>query len=304
MQRENRTLKGTIAALQQRLHTEKGTVELDRSRMGELIEANQQLVLAAFGAEDAQLAAEAINQRQVVFLSMLAHELRNPMASISVAGSVIASLKIDHARLGKLLAIVHRQIGHLLRLVDDLLDVSRINTGKISLQSRCVLLSDIIDCALETANGSLVTRMQTAVVALPPVPVYVNGDLVRLAQLFSNLLINASKFSKPRATVWVSASTSAGLLTVHVKDQGKGIAREFQASIFELFSQGDIGREHSLAGGLGIGLALVRTLAHMHGGTVSVESEGEGEGCGSLFIVTLPCSDQAPADAQDRPGAP
>lgn len=286
LQRENRTLKGTIVALQQRLHTEKDVVAQDRSRMGELREANQQLVLATFGAEDAQVAAEAANRRQTVFLSMLAHELRNPMASISVAGSVIASLKIDHARLGKLLAIMHRQTSHLLRLVDDLLDASRINTGKISLQSRRIVLSDVIDCALETANGALVARAQTLAVSLPDLPVHIDGDLVRLAQLFSNLLINASKFSNPRATIWVAASVSECLLTVTVRDQGKGIAPEYQASIFDLFAQGASGREHSLAGGLGIGLALVRTVAQMHGGTVRVESEGEGRG--SAFIVTLP----------------
>jgi signal transduction histidine kinase len=302
LQRENRTLEGTIVALQQRLLCENGVVAQDQNRMGELREANQQLVLATFGAEDAQLAAEAVNRRQSVFLSMLAHELRNPMASISVAGSVIASLKIDHARLSKLLAIMHRQISHLLRLVDDLLDASRINTGKISLQTRRILLGDVIDCAVETANGSLVARMQMVSVVLPALPVFIEGDLVRLAQLFSNLLINASKFSPPRSTIWVSASSAGGVLTVRVKDEGKGIAPEFHASIFELFAQGAAARDHSLAGGLGIGLALVRTVAQMHGGRVSVESDGEGRG--STFIVTLPLADQEAGDGQGVAAAP
>jgi signal transduction histidine kinase len=302
LQRENRTLEGTIVALQQRLLCEKGVVAQDQNRMGELREANQQLVLATFGAEDAQLAAEAVNRRQSVFLSMLAHELRNPMASISVAGSVIASLKIDHARLSKLLAIMHRQISHLLRLVDDLLDASRINTGKISLQARRILLGDVIDCAVETANGSLVARMQMVSVVLPALPVFIEGDLVRLAQLFSNLLINASKFSPPRSTIWVSASSAGGVLTVRVKDEGKGIAPEFHASIFELFAQGAAAHDHSLAGGLGIGLALVRTVAQMHGGRVSVESDGEGRG--STFIVTLPLADQEAGDGQGVAAAP
>ena len=296
VRKENRVLRGTIVALQQRLHRENDVIEQDRNRMGELREANQQLVLATFGAEDAQVVAEAVNQRQTVFLSMLAHELRNPMASISVASSVMDGLKIDDARLTKLLAIVQRQTGHLLRLVDDLLDASRINTGKISLQPYRILLSDVLNCAMETAHGSLATRLQTVSINIPMLPVYLDGDLVRLAQLFSNLLINASKFSPPGATIWVFAAASEGLLTVRVKDLGKGIAAEFHASIFDLFAQGAIVREHTLIGGMGIGLALVRTIAQMHGGAVRVESEGEGHG--SVFIVTLPLTDQTEGDLQ------
>lgn len=288
--RENCTLKGTVIALQQRLQAEKGAIEQDRSRMGELREANAQLVLATFGAEDAQLAAEAVAYRQTVFLSMLAHELRNPLASISVASNVIAGLNIDNARLGKLMAIVQRQVSHLLRLVDDLLDVSRINTGRISLQLQRILLSDVLDCALETANGNLASRLQTAAMMLPAQPVHLDGDLVRLAQLFSNLLINASKFSAPRATILVTASTCDGTLTVAVKDPGRGIAPQHQATIFDLFAQGALGDAQVLGGGLGIGLALVRMVAQMHGGAVRVESEGEGRG--STFIVTLPLPEQ------------
>ena len=291
LQKENRTLKGTIAALQQRLRTETDAVAQAHVLGLDLREANQNLVLATFDAEDAQLAAEAQSHRQIVFLAMLAHELRNPMASISVAGNVIESLKIDHVRLNKLLAIVRRQIDHLLRLVDDLLDVARISTGKISLQTSSILLSAVIDDALETASGFLIKRGQTTAVTLPALPVYLDADLVRLSQLFSNLLINASKFSPPFATIYVSASVDQDRLVVQVKDDGQGIEPEFQASIFDLFAQGANAHEHSLEGGLGVGLALVRKLAQLHGGAVRVESAGAG--CGSAFIVTLPIGEKA-----------
>jgi signal transduction histidine kinase len=295
LEQENHRLEGSLATCQLRLRAEQEASSDEQLRLIALREANQNLVLATFSAEEAHSAAEANNRRQTEFLSMLAHELRNPMASIAVAGNVILSLKIEHPRLGKLLAIVRRQIDHLLRLVDDLLDVSRISIGKISLQSGVVMFSDVIDSALETAHGFLVKQAQTADVTLPAEPVYLSGDLVRLAQLFSNLLINASKFSAPCQTIYVSAAVNQGQLEVTVRDHGKGIAPEFQTSIFDLFAQGPQAREHAQAGGLGIGLALVKTVAQMHGGAVRVESEGDGRG--SAFIVTLPLLDQVQACA-------
>lgn len=287
--RENDTLKESVATLQQQLHAMGGSTSgqlVQQQQLNQLREANQHLVLATFGAQDSQTAAEAVNERQTIFLSMLAHELRNPMASIAIANTVMESLNLIHPSVARLLAITRRQVGHLVRLVDDLLDASRISTGKISLQTRMILLSEVIESAMETAQPSLTERAQSVRIELPPAPVILLGDMVRLSQLFANLLVNASKFSDAGDMISVTASVQGGQISVAVKDNGKGIALEFQPGIFDLFSQGDDALEHSLTGGLGIGLSLVRTIAEMHGGSVSVESAGVG--LGSEFVVTLP----------------
>ena len=283
---ETRALRGTIAALRARaLHEQKmGSDERERARL--LREANQHLVLAAFEAEDSKTAAVAAIERQTVFLAMMAHELRNPMASIAVANTIMSNMSTGNARMAKLVAIVGRQAAHLLRLVDDLLDASRISTGKISLQTRLIRLGDVIDGAVEAAQPFLTQRKQSLALALPPHSVAMVGDTLRLAQLFSNLLINASKFSAPGTAIVVSAQERDGVVAVSVKDQGKGIAPQFQSRIFDLFAQGADDLEHPLTGGLGVGLSLVKTIAEMHGGSVRVISEGAGRG--SEFIVCLP----------------
>lgn len=286
LSKENEALQGTVATLRQQLQvmTESASVQLDQLR-----EANQHLILATFGAQDSKTAAEAVNRQQTVFLSMLAHELRNPMASIAIANTVLESLNLNHPRVSKLLAITRRQANHLVRLVDDLLDASRISTGKISLQTRMIALDEVIDSAMETAQPFFAKRGQAVQIDLPAVPFILLGDFVRLSQLFSNLLINASKFSDRDATVWVAASEQGGDVRVSVKDHGRGIAPEYQPGIFDLFSQGEDALENMVAGGLGIGLSLVKTIAEMHGGSVMVESAGVG--CGSEFIVILPLPD-------------
>jgi signal transduction histidine kinase len=285
---ETRALRGTIAALKARaLHEQKtGAAERDRALL--LREANQHLVLAAFEAEDSRTAAVAAIKRQTVFLAMLAHELRNPMASIAVANTIMSNMNTGNARMVKLVAIVGRQAAHLLRLVDDLLDASRISTGKISLQTRVIRLDDVIDGAIEAAQPFLTVRRQSLARALPLHSVAIVGDTVRLAQLFSNLIINASKFSAPGTAIVVSAQERDGVVAVSVKDQGKGIAPQFHSHIFDLFAQGEDDLDHPLTGGLGVGLSLVKTIAEMHGGSVRVVSEGAGHG--SEFIVCLPLS--------------
>ena len=286
LRNENRVLRSAIADLKLRSLQEKNAIADERDTLLLLREANQHLVLTTFSAEDAKVAAEAANRRQTVFLSMLSHELRNPIASIAVANTVLGSLNIGHARMDKLVAIIGRQTKYLVRLVDDLLDASRISTGKISLQTSLILFSDAVEGALDTARPYLTQRSQSLVLALPPRPVLIIGDTVRLAQLFANLLINASKFSPPGQTIQLSAEVRGGTFAVTVKDQGKGIAAQFQPRIFDLFAQGPDDDEHTLSGGLGIGLALVKSIAEMHGGSVRVASEGAG--CGSEFTVLLP----------------
>lgn len=253
----------------------------------QLREANQNLVIATFGAQDLQAKAEAAHHRQEEFLSMLAHELRNPLAPISLAAELLENIAAAHPLLPKIHGIIGRQVSHLTHLVDDLVDASRVNSGKITLQKRKLLLSEIIDSAVETSKPFIDKRDQHLMIDLPVDPVVIDGDLVRLAQVFSNLLINATKFTPERGHITVSAHQLANAVVVSVKDDGVGIARDIQPFIFDLFTQGPRSLDRS-QGGLGIGLSLVRTIAEMHGGTAHVESGGAG--LGSEFTVQLPIS--------------
>lgn len=256
----------------------------------QLREANQNLVLAALGAQEMQEKAEAINLRQEEFLSMLAHELRNPLAPVAMAAEILHGITSAHPELPKLHGIIARQTDHMIRLVDDLLDASRVSSGKIALHKRPRLLSEIIESAVETSQPFIDKRNQQLTVKLLAKPVVINGDLVRLAQVFSNLLINASKFTPEFGKINVSAHMLDNAVTVVVKDNGVGIAADIQPFIFDMFTQGYRSLERS-QGGLGVGLSLVRTIAEMHGGTATVHSDGEGEG--SEFAVRLPIEAEA-----------
>ena len=253
----------------------------------QLRSANQNLVIATFGAQDLQASAEAANQRQEEFLSMLAHELRNPLAPVAMAAELLGKISSAHPQLPKLHGIIRRQVDHMSRLVDDLLDASRFSSGKIALQKRPLLLSDIVDSAVETSQPFIDKRNQCLIIELPAYPIVVNGDLVRLAQVFSNLLINAAKFSPEYEHITVSVRKAANAVTISVKDNGVGIAPDVQPVIFDLFTQGFRSLDRS-QGGLGIGLSLVHMIVEMHGGSTKVVSAGVG--FGSEFIVQLPIS--------------
>jgi two-component system CheB/CheR fusion protein len=263
----------------------------------QLREANQHLVIATVGAQDMQASAEAANQRQEEFLSMLAHELRNPLAPIAMAAELLGKITAVHPQLPKLHAIICRQVSHMTHLVDDLLDASRFSSGKITLQKRALLLSEIIASAVETSQPFIDKRNQQLIIDLPAGPIVVDGDLVRLAQVFSNLLINAAKFTPEYERITVSARKLGNAVTVSVKDNGMGIAPDIQPLIFDLFTQGFRSLDRS-QGGLGIGLSLVRAVVEMHGGTVKVRSDGVG--LGSEFIVQMPIS----AALQPQDGGP
>ena len=294
MEQENRQLRGVIAALRQRIALEE---QAARERAGQLLvlrQANQHLVLAAFTAEDLHAEAALTNERQTVFLSMLAHELRNPIAAITFANTVMRGLHINNGKLGKLLDIVGRQSSHLVRLVDDLLDVSRLRTGKLTLQFHEGMLADILEGAIMSAQPVISQRGQTVRVALPSADVKLNADHVRLAQLFSNLLVNASKFSPPHSTLHIGAAVQGPFVAVSIRDEGKGIKIEDMERMFELFEQGPDESGHTLSGGLGIGLSLVRSIAVMHGGSVSVTSAGPGQGCEFTVLLPLPTDDAEP----------
>lgn len=225
------------------------------------------------------------DRRKSEFLAVLAHELRNPLAPIRNALSIVRISEGDPHAVRDATAVMERQIGQMVRLVDDLLDVSRISEGKIELRPDRVELKATIDQAVETSRPLLETAKQELVVHAPPTPIWLKADAVRLAQVFSNLINNACKYSEPGGRIELTAELKNDQATIRVKDSGVGIPQHMLPQIFEMFTQVDQSLERA-QGGLGIGLTLVKRLVEMHGGSVSAASEGPGRG--SEFIVRLP----------------
>ena len=231
------------------------------------------------------------------FLAMLSHELRNPLAPMRNALYLLKNARQAEAAMAEVHGMMERQLQQLVRLVDDLLDVSRIIRGKIDLRRETVDLREAVHRAVETARPVIDAYGHAVNLSLPEEPVRVSGDLVRLAQAVSNLLTNAAKYSKAAAPIEVGLRKEGDDAVVAVRDQGVGIASELLARVFDLFVQGD----HALArtqGGLGIGLTLVKRIAEMHEGSVAALSEGEGHG--AEFRLRLPALavPQQPADAR------
>ncbi|MDN2710582.1 hybrid sensor histidine kinase/response regulator [Janthinobacterium sp. SUN118] len=260
-------------------------------RITQLREANQNLVLATFGAQDLQASAEAATVRQTEFLAMLAHELRNPLQPIAMANDLLARRIEGDAQLTHVNAVIGRQVGHMARLIDDLLDASRVSSGKISLQLQPLHLSDIFSGAVEVGQPNINKRQQILTVTLPKEPLAIDADSVRLTQVFANLIINASKFTPDFGHIDIVAKLNGGIVEIIVSDDGAGIALDLQPFIFDLFTQGFRSLERA-QGGLGIGLSLVRIITQLHGGTVEVFSAGVG--FGSQFILKFPVSQLSP----------
>jgi PAS domain S-box-containing protein len=242
-------------------------------------------------------------QREVnEFLAMLGHELRNPLAPIANALGILRLRPDDDPRVRAARDVIDRQVVHLTRLVDDLLDVGRITSGKIALQSERVDVAAVVARALEGSRPLIEARGHALEVALPEGRLAVQGDLTRLAQVVLNLLNNAAKYTPPGGNIRISAAAEGGDAVIRVRDDGMGISRELLPRVFELFAQGERTLERS-EGGLGVGLTLVRRLVEMHGGVVEADSPGPGEG--SEFVVRLPllASPAAPTEISDAGGA-
>jgi PAS domain S-box-containing protein len=236
--------------------------------------------------------AEADRQKNE-FLAMLAHELRNPLAPMRNALHLMKMPGVSDAILVQAREMMERQMHQLVRLVDDLLDVSRIIRGKIELRKEPVDLAMAVARAVETAHPVIDAHGHELRASLPPQPVYVEGDLIRLAQVVANLLTNAAKYTEQSGYIDVSVEASGHDAVLRVRDTGIGVPSEFLPYIFDLFVQGDRSLARS-QGGLGIGLTLVKRLVEMHGGTVCAESAGVGHG--STFTVRLPLWTGAGAD--------
>ena len=272
--------------------------EMSDELVRKLREANENLVVTSLRAQDLQDQAQAVVQRQTEFLSMLAHELRNPLAPISMAADILEKISGAHPQLPRLQQIIARQVTHMKRLLDDLLDASRVSSGKITLKKSHLLLADVVQSAAEISQPMLDSHNQELMIDLPLQPVVIDGDATRLSQVFSNLLINASKYSPPGKSIRLSACCSAdGQVAIAIKDQGVGIEPEVQAYIFDLFTQAPRTLDRS-EGGLGIGLSMVRALVDLHGGSVRVHSDGLGHG--SDFTVLLPLAAQSDPPETDR----
>jgi signal transduction histidine kinase len=258
--------------------------------------ANVRALLRLRQAEnERQAAIDALieaDRRKDEFLAMLAHELRNPLAPIRNAVEILR-MSEDRAVRERAREMVGRQVQHLARLVDDLLDVSRITKRKIALRPAVVQLAAIVQAAVEIARPVIDAQKHEFTAALPAEPVWLHADSVRLAQAIGNLLHNASKFTPPGGRIRLEARRSGGELLISVEDDGVGLTPENLASAFDLFTQGERSLDRS-QGGLGIGLSLVRGLVEMHGGTVGAVSAGPGKG--STFTIRLPlASIEAPA---------
>jgi PAS domain S-box-containing protein len=225
------------------------------------------------------------DRRKTEFLAMLAHELRNPLAPIRNALQIMELKNGDEKAVQSASRMMERQIGLVVRLVDDLLDVSRISRGKIELRRRQIELASVIRHAVETSRPAMESAKHVLTVTLPPQPVYLNGDPARLAQVVGNLLNNACKFTNTGGHIWLTVERKVEQAAIRVRDTGIGIAADQLPRIFDMFTQVDTSLERS-AGGLGIGLTLVKNLVEMHGGTVEVYSAGVGQG--SEFVVHLP----------------
>ncbi|WP_051299901.1 PAS domain-containing protein [Methylobacter luteus] len=242
--------------------------------------------------KQAEEALHEADRRKDEFLAMLAHELRNPLAPISNAVQIMKRPNLDETRLAWCRDVIGRQVEHLVRLVDDLLDVSRISRGKIELKKEPLAVSTIVQRAVETSQPLIDVSRHEFSVHLPPEPVYVEGDLVRLSQVVSNLLNNAAKYTDAGGCISLSVEPADDEIFIRVRDNGRGIESSALSSLFQLFYQVDRTIDRA-EGGLGIGLSLVKSLVTMHGGEVGAYSEGRGQG--SEFVIRLPCLRESPA---------
>lgn len=230
------------------------------------------------------------DRRKDEFLALLAHELRNPLAPIRNAMQYLRLKAPPDAAQQNARDIIERQVKHLIRLVDDLLDISRISSGKISLQKERVSLALIVTNAIEVSRPLIESENHQLTVTLPAEPVYLDADLTRLAQVLQNLLNNAARYTPPGGKIELRAEFDGQQVVIRVTDTGIGIPRHMLSHVFDMFTQVDRSIERS-TGGLGIGLTLVQRLVELHGGNVEARSNGPDQG--SEFIVRLPAFEHA-----------
>jgi PAS domain S-box-containing protein len=241
---------------------------------------------------------ESSSRRMNEFLAMLAHELRNPLAPIRNAVTIMQLETLPSPVLRNCRDVIDRQVSHITRLVDDLLDVGRLTTGKIKLRKELLRLSDVVARSVETVRPLITSRSHVLDIEQPATPLHVHGDATRLSQVLQNLLVNAAKFTPEGGRIVLRVQPLESFVNICVTDTGRGIAADHLQQIFQLFMQTDSGTNAGAESGLGIGLTLARSLTEMHGGSLEAASPGLGQG--STFTVRLPLASPA-ARAEPTP---
>lgn len=281
----------TIAVLTFSYAAEHTFTDEERRFLGALVHACEQALERGqlFIAEaEARRSAEELSKRKDEFLAMLSHELRNPLAAMIAALDLI---KMRDQTLSRELAVLDRQSRHLVNIVDDLVDVSRITRGMITLRREAVPLAEAVAYAMDTARPLIDQRAHEVSLGIPR-GLHLDADRGRLGQVLANLLVNAAKYTPAKGRIEVTADLDGSFVRIVIRDNGRGILRTLLPSLFDVFVQGERSPARS-EGGLGIGLALVRTLAELHGGTVAAHSDGPG--MGSTFTLRWPkASDKSP----------
>ncbi len=261
-----------------------------RSKVAVFFELYRQQQQITMQRDELQVQAEALQEadrRKDEFLAILAHELRNPLAPIRHGLDVLRKGSSDTGT-SNILDMMDRQMVHLIRLIDDLLDVSRVSQGKIELRTEKIEVADVVRNAVEASQPLIDAQNHTLTVDLSAEPLWIDADLTRLSQVLGNLLNNAAKYTPSGGQIRLSTRPEGGAANIVISDNGVGIPAEMQSEVFDLFAQVEDHLDRS-QGGLGIGLALVKRLVSMHGGTVSAKSEGAGKG--SSFTVSIPLVD-------------
>ncbi len=248
-----------------------------------------------FNVPDDPSGSATHNNRVDEFLAMLAHELRNPLNAIAAAVGVQAQLAPDDPQQPKVRATIARQVRHLSRMVDDLLEVSRLTRGQLQLKTGVIDLRSVVEQAAQVSRRLGNSTEGRITMSLPAEPLALDADSVRLEQAFVNVLDNAAKYSEPDSLIEIAVERTPGLAIVRVSDHGIGIEPEQLDEIFDLFVQLDRSLARSL-GGLGIGLTIARSLIELHGGTILAESAGQGRG--TRIVITLPLSQALPTPAE------
>jgi len=267
-------------------------VRLAVARVGDGVAISSVDISERYRAEEALKAAD---RQKDEFLAMLAHELRNPLAPIRNAGELLSRMTFSDSKAQPVIEIVRRQVTHLSRLVDDLLDVSRITQKRIDLKKETLDVAEIVRQALETVEPAIRDRSHDLSITSSFRPLFVHGDMARLVQSLVNLLTNAIKYTDAGGKIHVTSREERGEAVIEVEDDGAGIPASLLPRIFDLFVQSDRTLDRS-QGGLGVGLSVVRRLIEMHGGTVSASSPGPGRG--STFTVRLPLAEPPPSADQ------
>jgi len=271
-------------------------------RTQELMQLNRHLELEIQERKRIEDSLRDADSRKDEFLAMLGHELRNPLAPIRNAVQVMRKIGVADPKLAWARDVVDRQAGHLTRLVDDLLDVSRIIRGKITLHKSSIEIAAVVEQALETSKPLIDIRQHELTVSVPEEPVRIYGDPVRLAQVISNVLNNAAKYTPSGGKIGLAVTREAGQAVIRVRDTGEGISAHLLPRLFDLFTQAERTIDRS-QGGLGIGLTIVQKIVELHGGYVEAYSEGPGKG--SEFVIRLPvCEELGGAnDSGESPSA-